>query len=539
MTHGTSRQRRVGDRGAASIEQAGITFLVAVLLGAAVASPATNIIGPNVAYALCRAFAALPGAGPDCAPPEAATEDRTKDYDNKCTVRQVNRGNSYGANVKVVTAEKGTSDQIKDNADGSSSVTLTEKGEAGVGLKAKKPKSGKDDDGKGGKSGDGTDGDGQGQDAVDVKGKAEVTVGTSLKYTYNFPEEYGGSEEAHAFLDDRRGGLKQYVQTAVPGAQTLDEGATRLKDGVGDLWNWGYHTVTGKEESAESRAARDRAKRMGQADSVSADLSLQGSAGLDITSGLIEGGAEISASVDGTVTAALTTDGPDKGSNSFTGTAKWDGKLDFTLGMPGDSQRQLADLPPFLNLSPGMGGTGSYTVDFDEHGNPISITFTTESRESLKGGLTPPAVKGVSGKARAQTGTATEEKRILDLTDPANRAAYDAFFITGGVTLPNGTVAKVAMPRPYNANSPESTQQWLTDALGLWGRTNEDAIIINSTYDIYGTDLSAQVKSEDGFAVGPVGVSWSDTETVRTLTGATIQDMRTGEPARALANCEG
>ncbi|MDO5740454.1 MAG: hypothetical protein Q4P07_09930 [Ornithinimicrobium sp.] len=524
---------RGGDRGAAGIEQAGITFLVAVLLGAAIASPATNIIGPNVAFAICRAFAALPGGSAQCVSPEAQAQDRTKEYENKCTLRQVDRANSYGGNFEIFTAEKGTNDQIKNSADGSSSVTLGERAEAGVGAKVKLRKPGSS---KGGSSGAK---DGDSPSSIDVKGKAEATVGTSLKYTYNFPEEYGGGDAADSFLDDKRGGWKQYAQTAIPGAQTIDEGVTRAKDGVADLWSWGYHKVTGQEESAESKAARDREHRMGQADSVTADLSLQGMAGLDITSGLVDGGAEISASVSGQVTASLTNDGPDRGSNSFTGIVKWDGKLEATLGMPGDPTRQIGDLPPFLNVSPGMGGTGSYTVNFDQDGNPTTITFTTEKRESLKAGLTPPEIKGVSGKARAQTGTVEEEKRILDLTDPTNRDLYDALFLTGGVSLPNGTVAKVAVPRPINANSLQSTADWMADARALWGQTDQDGIIINSTYDTYGTDLSAKVASEDGLAVGPVGVSWSDTETIKTLTGATIQDMRTGQPATVMANCEG
>lgn len=523
-----THHRATGERGAASIEQAGVTFLVAVLLSAAMAAPAADIIGPNVAYAVCRAFAALPGASSTCAPPEAAGQgDRTGDFDGKCTVRQTDNANGYGGNVKIFTASKGTSDQVKHNGDGSSSVTLAEKGEAGVGVKGKVPK------GKGkGKSGSGEDDQG----AIDVKARADATVGSSLKYTYNFPEEYGGAEAADAFRDGQRGGWKQYAQTAVPGAQTIGEGVTRATNEVSNAWHWAKGKA-GFPDSPEQQAARERSQRMGTADSVTAELSLQGTAGVDITTGLVDGGAEISASVSGSVTAALTTDGPDKGTNSFTGTVKWDGRLEATFGVPGDPTRGLGDLPPFLNVSPGMGGTGSYTVKFDDEGNPVELTMSTESRQSVKGGVTPPAVKGASGKARAHTGTATEEKWILDLTDSRNRELYDNLFLTGGVTLPNGTSAKVALPRPVPVNAPGLTQDWVNDASALWARTQQDGVVIRSTFDVYGTDLSAKVASEDGVGIGVAGVSWSDTETVRQLTGATIQDMRSGAPARDLANC--
>ncbi|RIK14624.1 MAG: hypothetical protein DCC50_10650 [Acidobacteria bacterium] len=515
-----------GDRGAASIEQAGMTFLVAVLLGAAMTAPAADIIGPNVAYAVCRAFAALPGGSTTCQPPEAASTDRTGDYDGKCTVRQVDNSNGYGGNFKIFTASKGTTDQVKHNGDGSSSVTLGENVEGGVGVKGKVPKKGK------GKGDDGSSDDSQ---AVDVKARADATVGTSLKYTYNFPEEYGGADAAEAFRDDKRGGWKQYAQTAVPGAQTISEGVTRGMNGLSDAWNWAKGKA-GFEESAEDRAARKQAQRMGTADAVTADLSLQGTAGVDITTGLVDGGAEISASVSGSVTAALTTDGPDQGSSSFTATAKWDGRLEANLGVPGDPTKGIGDLPPFLNVSPGTGNTGSYTVKFDKEGNPVELVMTTESRKSISGGLKPPAVKGASGKARAQTGTATEEKWILDLTDSTNRQLYDNLFVTGGVTLGDGTVAKVAVPRPV-ASDPASIQGLATDAAALWNRAQEDAVVIQTEYDVYGTDLSAKVAREDGVGVGVAGVSWHDTETVRQLTSATIQDRRSGEPARPLANC--
>ncbi|WP_289017015.1 hypothetical protein [uncultured Ornithinimicrobium sp.] len=526
----TRGRPRAGDRGAASIEQAGVTFLVAVLLGAVMAAPAADIIGPNVAYAVCRAFAALPGTSSTCVSPEAAGEtDRTGEFDGKCTVRQVDSANGYGGNLKIFTASKGTSDQVKHNGDGSSSVTLAEEVEGGVGVKGKVPK------GKG--KGKGKDGSGEeGKDGVDVKARADATVGTSLKYTYNFPEEYGGADAAEGFRDDRRGGWKQYAQTAVPGSQTIGEGYTRAVNGVSDAWHWAKGKA-GFPDSPEEEAARDRAHRANTADAVTADLSLQGTAGIDITSGLVDGGAEISASVSGSVTAAITTDGPDRGSNSFTGTVKWDGRLEATLGVPGDPTRGLVDLPPFLNVSPGAGGTGTYTVKFDEDGNPVELVMASESRESIKGGATPPAVKGVSGKARAHTGTATEEKWILDLTDPTNRQLYDNMFVTGGVTLPNGTVAKVAVPRAAPVNDPALMEAWTGDAAALWGRTQQDGVVIRSNYDIYGTDLSAKVASEDGVGVGVAGVSWSDTETVRQLTGATVQDMRSGNPARDLASC--
>jgi Flp pilus assembly pilin Flp len=250
------RVRRRSDDGAATLEYSGILFVVAAVVLALVAS--VTPVGDALLARICAALDAQCGT--------AAVDQRAKDLKIPCVFNQTDRSLGYNVNIEFVRGERKDTDQIKTNADGSASVTLTQGG--GLGLEAAKSTAG------------------QG-----LEGKARITGNGDLGYVYNFPNAYGGHDAAQSFLDDRRGGLDQAVDIVVPGAQTIREGANQAGNAVSDGWDW----ATGKlgfGPSAQEKAAKERAQAAGTPDAVQVSLSLQGAAGVTANGGLVKGGVD-------------------------------------------------------------------------------------------------------------------------------------------------------------------------------------------------------------------------------------------------------
>jgi Flp pilus assembly pilin Flp len=504
-----------GERGAGSIEYAGIILLVSTLLAASIAAPAADVIGGRVAYAICKAFEKIGAGGGNCVDPQ----DRARDLAIPCVLNQTNRTLGYNVNVNFVRGDRKDTDQVQTKADGSGSVTMSQGSGIGVEASKKQPKL--------------PEGESR---AIDFSGTARAGVMGDLGYIYNFPNEYGGADAAKSFLDTRRGGVGQAVQIVVPGAQTLDEGATRAANTIEDGWNW-VKTQVGQGPSPKEQAAIDARHNAGTADAVTASVSLQGVVGGSADAGIAKGSVELNGSVKGQTTVALNTTGPDKGTSSFTGEAKYDLSGNLTLGIPGDPIKGIGDIPPFLNVGGGYGNSAQYTVTFDKDGNPDKLVFTTETRKSGNGGLKPSIpIKGtkLNPTAGVKVGEVTRETRTLDLNDPTNLALFNKVFDTAGVSL-DGHTGKIVSPSVYTqAMVPE----FLANSIALWQRTDADAYIANYTYDMYGDNIGTTLDKEKGFK-GGWGVGGEKTSTTLTLTGATGQDKRFNTPEVALATCEG
>ena len=130
---GRKRRTRADERGAGSVEYAGILLVVGSLVAAAVVSPASDVIAPRVARSVCEAFEKLPGGGGlGCVTSGDATADsRVGDFDD-CVVRRTDRTDSANLQIKIVRGEVGSGDTIAHNGDGSAQVSVNEARGIGV-----------------------------------------------------------------------------------------------------------------------------------------------------------------------------------------------------------------------------------------------------------------------------------------------------------------------------------------------------------------------------------------------------------------------
>lgn len=533
MVRTTARERlrrRLGEeRGAGSVEYAGIGLVVASLLGAAVLAPATDVISPAVARSVCSAFDAL-GVSTGCAGGEDPVADsRVDDLLEDCVVRRTDRANSINAQVKIVRGERGNGDIITRNADGSASVNLNES--TGLGVSAPT---------RGNKLGKGTHSSG-------ASGSADFSAYAmgmgELEYTYNFPTSVGGADAAQGFLDDRRGIDDQIVDTVVPGAQTAREGLTRGGAATANFFEDAGRWVVGQELSAQEREQRAQQQHASHADTVSAAVSIQGLVGVSGQVGFGEqsvasGSAELSGSLTGKVSSALNTDGDQAGSNSFEGALRYDLAGEATVGLQFRDGDKLSGLPPFLNFGGLHGGTYSYKVDYDSSGEPVRLTFTGETRNSARVGVLP-TVGPVEIGGQPFSGTLEQEVRVLDLTDAAARQAFDSVFVTAGVNVGESS-ARISVPvtAPPVVGSP-AFEDFVRDTAYLWAMTDTDGVIYNYEYDMYGLGAAGKYTNEQGVGARLASAGFSHTEQTIVLTSAEGRDTRTGEPAITLAACEG
>lgn len=503
------------ERGAASLEYAGILFVVIALIGGVTAN--ITPVGEHIKARICAAVGAT-----------CSVEDQRQRANDlpKCVVSREDRTLGYGADVRIFNANRTDGDNVTVNADGSASFTTTQGSAAGVGLKNKKVKEGS---------------------SVDPSVDAKAQVSGDVTYVYNVPEEWGGGDTATQFRDDRNSTLGRYSRLIVgPAATTIDEGVTRLSNTVGGWIRSGKNFVTGDEESDEEREARETEESLNEADAIKAQIGIQGSASLSIKP---DESAELSGSVKGSlkgeVTIPLNTSGPDAATASFTASVNGEGELAALLGIPADELRGTDAIPPFLNLAVGGGKKFSYTVTYDEDGNPTKLTMQVDTTTALTGGVQAKGATGnTSGKAgaSANAGNLTTEQTILDLTVPENREAFDAVFDTYGTGVA-GHQARVSAPRALI--SPIYTIATLDEQIDamnqLQDRIDRDAFEVRYEYETDGSGLTAGgTAKEDGLDLAVAGVSWENSSKTTELVSAAAHDNRyPGAEVELTSGCGG
>lgn len=489
---GTARRSQ---RGAATVEFAGIVFVVMVLMSGMVGRLDATPYPSAFWWGVCRAYSTAPGVtGIECGAPPAGQdpddpgtpEDRAKDLNVSCVASQTNRTDGINVVAYGIRVGEGGTDEIRINADGTATVTLSQTTEAGLEAAIA----------------NGT-----------LKGSVYGVANGELKYTYNFPD----AASAKKFLDDRRNLLNRVTDTVVPGAQTLNELSTRLGnwmgEHVGDKMPW---------VSDADRAANEKERANNTADAVSIAVGSKANASGKVGTGDIKGQGEIEVSAKG---EALVNLDPSKGS-SFTGTIE--GKLSVGVSAQfGDPKNGVGAL---FGVSGQGGAKGSYKVVFDSKGNPTQLVLTREITGQAVGDATVQAGTTKIPGAKGGVGGIWVTSWTLDLSDPANRAAFDRTFTVGSVSAGDYTGA-VALP---NLNlTPKQIADWVT----LANRIDADSYEANYSYDL--ASLSASPSDKDyELKEGVFGAGLTVTETSRILKSATGRDHRTGGPEVPLATCE-
>lgn len=498
------------ERGAAMVEFVGIIFVAALLMAGVAGRVAQGSDTPQtVWWGICSAYRTAPGfedmpcqeppshdsedpadPNPDENQPTTA-DDRAKDLSVPCVASQVNRVDNVNGVIYGIRVGTGATDEIKINADGTATVSLSETTELGVEAAIAKTVGG------------------QG-----VKGSVYAVDNGEFKYTYNFPD----AASAKAFLDERRNLLARVADTALPGSQTINELSTRLgnwlQNNVGDKMPW---------VSDEDRAAHAQQQANRTADAISIAVGTKANASAKIGNNEIKGQAEVELSAKG---EALVNLDPSKGS-SFTATmeGKVGGGVSAQLGDPKNGIGAL------FGVSGIAGAKGSYKVAFDSNGQPTQLVVTREFTGQVIGDATLqaggvlkfPAEKGGVGGIYQTTWT-------LDLSDPANRAAFDAAFSVGSVTAGDYTGA-VALPNL--TLSGDMIEAWKQ----LGSRLDADAYEANYTYVLGTLGGGASLKDYE-VKEGVFGAGLTVTETGRILVNATGYDHRTGGPTVPLATCQ-
>lgn len=309
-----------------------------------------------------------------------------------------------------------------------------------------------------------------------ARASVEVMAGGSVRALYDF----ASVEEADAWVADNRGAVGHAVNFV----------GGPLADGIEQAWNY---------------FDDDRAKPTGYAVEVSARLKGGGDLGYG---GVASGSAEATGTVAGTYERSLV-----DGTSSFSGTATGAGSLQLTAAFARG------------------GGAGSeaigYTVKYAEDGTPTGFTLTTTSDRSrsvgtnttpLGTGATRVPTIGWSG-AVSTSASSVVDTVSLDLSVPANRAAFDDFMVvTGGVAAPRvGTGA-------------------LDAAEALGSRIAADGLYTRTAYDVQNgggrgdIDVAAGLKFGLGGGVDTVG---------RTMAGNEYFDARQpSSGVRPLSTCQ-
>lgn len=492
---GTTSRRR-DQSGAASLEYAGVVLVVVFLVGSVVAS--VTPVGQAVKMKICEALEAACGS----------VEDGTANALPTCTVTSERRTLGYGANIRIYNVDRADGDTVDVNADGSASFSTSQGVAGGVGTGRVKNYSG----------------------GSSVSAEAKVQLASEGTYVYNVPQDWGGAETARGMRGSRNSTLNRYGRLVVgPMATSIDEGMTRLGNGIANVSNDAWNFVTGGEDSPEEIAERAREQSLGEADALKVSLGLQGSGSVSADAGIVQGAASGKASVKGEVTIALNTDGPDAAKSAFAGVVDVNGELAATLGWSGQGrpgEQSTGDIPPFLQMALGGGKTWSYAVEYDSDGDPVQLTVTTESRDGLSLGLTGKAggLTSGSGLGTVSTGDVAVNQTVLDLTVPENREAFDGLFTTYGVGVGDHQ-ARVSQMLIW----PGDLDEMGARMAALQERFVADALNVQYVYESSGTGLTATgQKKEDGFDVAVAGVSWQDSSETRTLESAVAYDFRQG-----------
>lgn len=492
------RRTSWGDRGAATVEYAGV-LTVAVTLVLALVLAATGI-GQKIAQVICTALELSCSAPPD----------RVGLLDPPCVLSAVTRLNAGHLVADLVRLGADDADTIEIGADGTAVTSVAQDGELGVEADAERTRVGAG---------------GHGSYGTEAGAHAEAYGGVAL--LTSFPTELGGEEAAKEQLRSQRGVLGQVVDSTVTGAPLLREQWAQTQYDVTQDW-YDVRAFFGDGPTAQERAETDRRHQAETADAIQFTAGVRGEAEAGASAGVAEVEASAAADVHGTVTVSLHDGGPDHIPSSFTGELSGDvlgsaETVDDVDGMP---------LPVSAGASAGAGGKVQYTVENGADGAPAKLVWTTErtlSAEAHAGLASPTGIDGVEVDAGAPEVSAGGAKtvvttQILDLADPQDRAAFDALFVTAGGET-QGYQYTVSVPR--------------LDALAHGGqlqqRLDRDALVTEATFvddDSVGDDDVSIDLALPGFGGGA-----EHTTTGTRLVGMTVHDNRYGESPHAAAFC--
>jgi len=495
-----------GDRGAASVEYAGVVFVAAALV-VAVAALATGI-GRSVVERICAAF--------DVA---CALVDRVDGSDVVCPVFQSEHTNGFDASIDFLGVRREDGDRLTRNSDGSARVRLAQSTTAGVDATAGKLalRSGAAAGGSGGtrvgraagktagKTGSGAADEGTG--LGELTAEASVRAGGDVALLFDFSAADGGAVAAQDFVDHERGALGQAADAVVSGRQVYAQGLHEVGHRAREGW-WDLSSRWGAGPTDEQRAAEDLAHRNGGADAVEVSLLVEAAAAASGEVPVGGAGVGLDAEERLTATVSLHDEGPGRPASSVTG----------VLGggaSAGASWVPFGDGPA---ASGGVGGgaaaTGEWTAVFDSEGNPLELAVTTE-RSSAAGG----------------EGRATVESWSLDLTDPANRAVFDRSFTTSTTSVAG---LSVTAPVPTLDRAAAAAL-----AARLLARSRHQELVYATSSGTRGGGGDATGDLELAGKAGGTGLQYDQQRTARTLIGATGQDLATGEAPHHLAGCTG
>jgi hypothetical protein len=505
---------RRGDTGAASLEYVGVMFVAVLVVGSVVGL--LTPVGEVFAAKICKAFGVTCGAD--------AAQQRAKDLKVTCTKYKRDRDLGYNVVFDGVRGQRKDADSITRFGDGSATV-VTSQG-TGIGL----------------------DG-GSSIKNLPLGYTLNGSINGDLGYVYRFPRQYGGGQAAQDFVDDRHDGWQQAAQIAIPQLQSIEEGASRLGNGIS---NWVQDDVVpffgGDGPSKAEKEERRQEQRKNTADAVQVSLSLQGSVGLEAGNGVkqrtgnktatgddetataggaLRADAKATMEVKGTATVGLDTGEPDSVPSSFTGSVKVD--AEGTLIAGGNDTSKIL---PFIAYKGSAGAGGSYTVTYDDSGNPKKLVMTGEYKAGYGGGIQLPGGRKIGGKGLNQEINTHEYTTILDLDTStpegrANREAFDQFFVTTGGSVDG---KQMRMSVPITAGDAVSLAKRMAP---LAIRVSTDGFVVDSTYTDSKTEGGGNLK------VTGFGLGGSKNSTTRTLVSATGYDLRNGGQAVVLANCEG
>jgi hypothetical protein len=491
-------------------------LFVIVSLVSAVVFQATPI-GGAIKARICAAL------GAPCGNP---TVERARSLNIPCVVGRQDRTLGFNVQILKINGERKDSDRLVLNADGSASVLLNQS--LGLGVAPKLPKRPF-----GGKPGE----DPLLNASADAKAMGVLDVG----YLYNFPGAWGGHEAAHDFVNDNASTFDRYVNLAAgPHATTIREGVGWAGDRLGDLGRE-IAGLFGVHESDADRAARERAEALARADAIVATVSLQAGASLSIDAGLAKAKGSADLGVRGALQVATNTGAADRGRSNFTGTFDLKTLGELTLGVPADPGRPgqpgTGPLPPIFNAGLGFNKSWAYRVVYDDTGQPTQLVISVETTKQSQGGLKPSV--GIAGvklspkSGMAQIGTVELEERVLDLTDPANRAAFDGLFHTMGIGVADYQ-ARASVPRAYLPPDELAARM-----AALQQRFDADAFVAKYTYELWGRNYGIDGEKRREGDIFVAGAGAEDTAAYRELVAARAYDNRNGGVEQPLVTCKG
>lgn len=270
-----------------------------------------------------------------------------------------------------------------------------------------------------------------------LSGEASLTGTGGLQLIYDFDD----ADEAEQWVEDNRNIF----------TQSLNFAGGPLADGAEQLWN---------------HLDDDRPVPSAYAVEVGASLQLGGEGGIG---GVASGAASGQLGVTGVLQQNR------DGTSQFSTEAKASAEGELILAM--------------ANGELGGDYSAGYTVQYDSSGRPTRLELTTVTRwDSAVGMNTLGLASGGStidefgwdfdiGKWGGETRTTT----VLDLTDPANRAAFDDVFLTAG---------------PFAVMDPQAPFDGSAGALQQ--RVSESGIVVSAAYAVDTSDSGIDIHGGGG-----------------------------------------